>query len=82
MVNGHEGKDCRYHNGTNVENQVSLGAGETLLGKQRFEQWFYDLAVAEVRHYHSDNGIFTVIIEGRARAFQEWMHRTRMHEQI
>ena len=41
-----------------VENQVSLGTSETIMGKQRFEQWLYDIACAEVKHYHGDNGIF------------------------
>ena len=41
-----------------VENQVSLGASETIMGKERFEQWLYDTAYVEVKHYHGDNGIF------------------------
>ena len=41
-----------------VENQVSLGANKTIVGKARFEQWLWEQAVAEVSHYHSDNGIF------------------------
>ncbi len=28
------------------------------LGKKRFEQWLYDTAYAEVKHFHGDNGIF------------------------
>ena len=36
-----------------------MGANETVLGKQRFEQWLWDQAAAEVSHYHGDNGIFT-----------------------
>ncbi len=27
-----------------VENQVSLGASETIMGKEQFEQWLYDIA--------------------------------------
>ena len=42
-----------------VENQVSLGANETVMGKARFEQWLWDMAYAEVKHYHGDNGIFS-----------------------
>jgi hypothetical protein len=41
-----------------VENQVSLGANKTVMGKTRFEQWLYDQCVCEVKHYHGDNGIF------------------------
>ncbi len=41
-----------------AENQVSLGAGETLMAKERFEQWLWELAAAETHHLHSDNGIF------------------------
>ncbi len=42
-----------------VENQVSLGTSETIMGKERFEQWLYDIACVEVKHYHGDNGIFS-----------------------
>ncbi len=42
-----------------VENQVSLGASETIMGKEQFEQWLYDIACVEVKHYHGDNGIFS-----------------------
>jgi len=41
-----------------VENQVSLGANETIMGKARFEQWLWDQCVSEVKYYHGDNGIF------------------------
>jgi len=41
-----------------VENQVSLGANETVMGKERFEQWLYEHAYVEVKHFHGDNGIF------------------------
>ena len=41
-----------------VENQVSLGANETVMGKSHFEQWIWDMAYVEVKHYHGDNGIF------------------------
>ena len=37
-----------------VENQVSLGANETVMGKARFEQWLWDQCVSEVKHYHGD----------------------------
>ena len=42
-----------------VENQVSLGANETVMGKARFEQWLWDQCISEVKHYHGDNGIFS-----------------------
>jgi hypothetical protein len=42
-----------------VENQVSLGANKTVMGKACFEQWLYDQCVCEVKHYHGDNGIFS-----------------------
>ena len=64
---GREGTNSRLNGGTIyndaasgliwVENQVSLGANETIMGKERFEQWLYDIAYAEVKHYHGDNGI-------------------------
>ncbi len=65
---GRERRDLRYHGGTiyndaasgtiSVENQVSLGANETIMGKYRFEEWLWEQAAAQVLHYHSDNGIF------------------------
>ncbi len=42
-----------------VENQVSLGANKTVMGKAHFEQWLWDQCVSEVKHYHGDNGIFS-----------------------
>ena len=65
---GREGINNRYHGGTIfndaatggiwVENQVSLGAGETITSKKKFEQWLFELACIEVKHYRSDNGVF------------------------
>jgi hypothetical protein len=40
-----------------VENQVSLGANETVMGMAPFEQWLWDMAYAKVKHYHGNNGI-------------------------
>jgi hypothetical protein len=37
---------------------MSLGANETIMGKSNFEQWLWDMAYTEVKHYHGDNGIF------------------------
>jgi hypothetical protein len=66
---GRESTNRRFHGGTIyndaasgliwVENQVSLGANETVMGKSRFEQWLWDMAYAEVKHYHGNNGIFS-----------------------
>ena len=66
---GREGANSRFHGGTIfrdaasgiiwVENQVSLGTGETILAKVKFEEWLWEQAAAEIRHLHSDNGIFT-----------------------
>jgi hypothetical protein len=42
-----------------VENQVSLGANETVMCKACFEQWLWDMAYAKVKHYHGDDGIFS-----------------------
>ena len=42
-----------------VENQVSLGANETIMGKELFGQWIYDHAFVEIKHFHGDNGIFS-----------------------
>jgi hypothetical protein len=57
---GLESNDRRFQGGTIyndaasgliwVENQVSLGANETAMGKARFEQWLWDMAYAEVKH--------------------------------
>ena len=68
---GRERHNNRFHGGTIyndaasgliwVENQVSLRANETIVGKARFEQWLWEQAVAEVSHYHSDNGIFVAV---------------------
>ncbi len=65
---GREGPNGSYQGGTIyndsalgliwVENQVSLGASETIMGKERFEQWLYDTAYVGVKHFHGDNGIF------------------------
>jgi hypothetical protein len=66
---GREGAKGRFNGGTIyndaasgliwVENQVSLGANETVMGKERFEQWMYDHACVEIKHFHGDNGIFS-----------------------
>ncbi len=66
---GRESADRRFQGGTVynnaasgliwVENQVSLGANQTVMGKSCFEQWLWDMAYAEVKHYHGNNGIFS-----------------------
>jgi len=65
---GREASSSRFHGGTIyndaatgiiwVENQVSLGANETVMGKARFEEWLWEQACVEISHIHSDNGIF------------------------
>ena len=42
-----------------VEHHASLGANETFMGKEQFEQWIYDHACIEIKHFHGDNGIFS-----------------------
>jgi transposase InsO family protein len=66
---GREADSNSYHGGTifrdaaskyiHVENQVSLSAGETVMSKLKFEEWLWEQARVSVRHYHSDNGVFT-----------------------
>eukprot|EP01082_Thalassiosira_pseudonana_P005723 g5374.t1 g5374 contig2:418133-419951(-) len=66
---GREGAEHRFHGGTIfndaasgviwVEPQVSLGAGEIVMSKVRFEEWLWEQAAAEVSHFHSDNGVLT-----------------------
>lgn len=41
-----------------VQNQVSLGASETVNAKIGFEEWLWEQARLSVKHYHSDNGVF------------------------
>ncbi len=64
---GCESCNGRFHGGTIyndaasgliwVDNQVSLGACETIMGKECVEQWLYDIACIEVKHFHGNNGI-------------------------
>ena len=66
---GREADHNKFHGGTifrdaaskiiHVKNQVSLNAGETINSKLRFEEWLYEQAAVTVKHYHSDNGVFT-----------------------
>ena len=66
---GQESEQNMYHGGTifrdaaskyiHVSNQVSLGAGETVLSKRNFEDWLWEEARLRIKHYHSDNGVFT-----------------------
>ncbi len=65
---GCESADRRFQGGTIynnaasgliwVENLVSLGANETVMGKACFDQWLRDISYSEVKYYHGDNGIF------------------------
>ena len=66
---GREPSDCSFQGGTIcndassilvwVENQVSLGSNNTVMGKSRFDKWLRDQAAAEVYYYDGDNSIFT-----------------------
>ncbi len=40
-----------------AESQFSCGAGETLMAKEHFEQWLWELAATKIHHLHSKNGI-------------------------
>ena len=61
-----------YHGGTIVwdtasknihtQNQVSLCAGETVMANNDFESWLWEEARVTVKHYHSDNGVFTAAL--------------------
>ena len=65
---GRESDTNMFHGGTlfcdaaskyiYVQNQVSLGAGETVTAKREFEEWFYEEAKVVVKYYHSNNGVF------------------------
>ena len=65
---GRERDSNKFHGGTifrdaaskviRAENQVSLGAGETVTAKLRFEEWLWKQAAVCVKHYHSNNGVF------------------------
>ena len=41
-----------------IQNQVSLGAGETVTAKRKCEEWLWEEARVAVKHYHSNNGVF------------------------
>ena len=41
-----------------IKNQVSFGAGETIMAKTCFEEWLCDVACAEIKQMYSDNGMF------------------------
>ena len=42
-----------------VENKVSLGSNDTVVGKSWLEKWLWDQTSSGVSHYHSNNFIFT-----------------------
>ena len=66
---GREAPHNSFHGGTiyqdaasnlvRVQNQVTLGAAETVVGKANFEEWIWNLAGVLASEYHSDNGIFS-----------------------
>ena len=41
-----------------VENQILLGAGETILSKSQLGEWLWELACFEINHLRSDSGVF------------------------
>ena len=41
-----------------IEPRASLGAGETLQAKNRFEKWMWELVGVLANECHSDHGIF------------------------
>jgi hypothetical protein len=45
-----------------VSFQIYMGAGKTVIGKERFEQHLWNLAGITVKHYHSDNGVYDAAI--------------------
>ena len=69
-VYGHKRRQNIFHGGNIyndsafgliwVENQVSFGANETVLGKSRFEEWLWEQESDEISHYHSGNDVFLV----------------------
>ena len=84
-----------YHGGTifhnaaskyiHVENQVSLGVGETVHSKLKFEEWLWEEVIVSVKHYHSNNGVFTAVLFSKSWAerrqrqvFVVWEHSIKM----
>ena len=69
MGYGREGQNNRHHGGTIfndtssgviwIESQVLLGAVDTVGSKACFEQLLWEQVCLEVKHYRSDNGVFT-----------------------
>jgi hypothetical protein len=65
---GRDGPERSLHGGTlytdaasnfvYVECQTSMGAGETVMGKTRFEQMCWNLAGVTIKNFHSDNGVY------------------------
>lgn len=58
MEYGRESANAHFHSGAVfrdatlgviwIENQVSLGAGETIMAKIKFKQWLWEHAAAEI----------------------------------
>jgi hypothetical protein len=65
---GRDGPERSLHGGTlytdaasnfvYVECQTSMGAGETVMGKTRFEQMCWNLAGVTIKNFHSNNGVY------------------------
>ncbi len=53
-----------------MENQVSLEASETIMGKEHFEQWLYDTAYPEVKHFMAI--MVSLRLSSTARSVSRW----------
>ncbi len=42
-----------------VQNQVSLGADKTVIGKTAFKDWIWHQVSVLSKHYHGDKGVFS-----------------------
>ena len=57
-----------------VENQTFLGAGETIMGNQKYEIWMWDQSAVGVHHYHGDNEVLASDM-----FFKEFNKRSQSH---
>ncbi len=72
---GQETPHNQFHDGTLfhdaatviiwAENQVSLGAGKTLMAKECFEQWLWELATAEICHLYRLSWQWHILSSGK-----------------
>ena len=85
---GHGNLNIRFHGETIyndaasgliwVENQVSLGASETIMGNARFEQLLYDIACVEVKKNHG----YMVFSHWRSTAWSVMRRSSCSHSQV